>query len=501
MPQSAEREAALGQLDRLGQVVVDRPAGDREPLADLAGALMVMGLDRRLLRPDRLGGQRAGLEADLVLAEDPGLDAVAIASEHVGEMGLERAAGGHVEKLHPPADPEQGQVALESAVGESDLEAVARRVGPGHARVWRRAVGERVDVRAAGEKHAVEDVEELVGMLGDRVVRGQEERDPVGALHGVRVRAREHRRRVVPDAVAHVLDGGTEADDRASHVINASERPHQESRLPPHPTGSPAMGQTDAVRLNLVPVSQMLAEAGCIAASEEADELVRAAGGDPDVLSELVTRRTRGEPIAWLTGAVTFCGVELRVEPGIYVPRWQTEPLARRAVTLLPRAGVAVDLCTGVGAIAAVLAAAVPTARILATDEDDSAVRCARRNGVEVFAGFLDDPLPRELEHRVDVLTAVTPYVPTNSLRLLPRDVQAFEPPLALDGGADGTDLLVEVARRSTRWLRPGGWLLLELGGDQAAPIGGLLDELGFEDLEVMADEEGDPRAVCARLG
>jgi len=255
------------------------------------------------------------------------------------------------------------------------------------------------------------------------------------------------------------------------------------------------------VRLDRVSVTRVLTEAGCIAASEEADELIQAAAGDPDVLDDLVSRRTDGEPIAWLTGAVTFCGIRLFVAPGVYVPRWQTEPLARRAATLLPSAGVAADLCTGVGAIAAVLAAAVPTAKVLATELDENAVRCARRNGIEVFEGFLDDPLPREIEHRVDVMTAVVPYVPTDSLRLLPRDVQAFEPRLALDGGVDGTDLLVEVARRSAGWLRPGGWLLLELGGDQAEPIGQLLRELGFEGVDVMADEDGGPRAICAHLG
>ncbi len=248
-------------------------------------------------------------------------------------------------------------------------------------------------------------------------------------------------------------------------------------------------------------VTQMLTAAGCVEAREEADELIQAAAGDRSVLDDLVSRRTNGEPIAWLTGAVTFCGVRLFVAPGVYVPRSQTEPLARRAATLLPPAGVAVDLCTGAGAIAAVLAAAVPTASVLATELDENAVRCARRNGVEVFEGFLDDPLPRGLERRVDVLTAVVPYVPTESLRLLPRDVQAFEPRLALDGGPDGMDLLVEVVRRSQGWLSPGGWLMLELGGDQADSIGDLLHDSGFSEFDVMSDEEGDPRAICARLG
>lgn len=253
--------------------------------------------------------------------------------------------------------------------------------------------------------------------------------------------------------------------------------------------------------LDPVSVTQMLTEAGCIAAREEADELIRAAAGDPDVLRDLVSRRTNGEPIAWLTGAVTFCGLRLSVAPGVYVPRPQTEPLARRAAKLLPSGGVAVDLCTGAGAIAAVLAEAAPAAQVLATELDENAARCARRNGVEVFEGFLDDPLPKVFEHRVDVLTAVVPYVPTDSLRLLPRDVQAFEPPLALDGGEDGTDLLVEVVRRSPGWLRPGGWLLLELGGDQAEPIRRLIYDSGFEEVDVMVDDDGDPRAICAHLG
>ena len=255
------------------------------------------------------------------------------------------------------------------------------------------------------------------------------------------------------------------------------------------------MGQLDRTS-----VTRMLAEAGCIAASAEADELIQAAAGDDGVLEDMVSRRAEGEPLAWLTGTVTFCGLSLFVAPGVYVPRRQTEPLARRAATLLPPAGVAVDLCTGAGAIAAVLTAAVPSARVLATELDVGAARCARRNGVEVFEGFLDDPLPHALEGRVDVLTAVVPYVPTDSLRLLPRDVQAFEPRLALDGGANGTDLLGEVARRSTRWLKPSGWLLLELGGDQASVMERLLRDVGFEGIDVMVDED-DARAICGRLG
>lgn len=248
-------------------------------------------------------------------------------------------------------------------------------------------------------------------------------------------------------------------------------------------------------------MAKTLAAAGCIAAGEEADELIRAAAGDGDELRLLVSRRITGEPIAWLTGAVDFCGIELSVESGVYVPRWQTERLARLGAALLPAGGHAVDLCTGCGAVAAVMAAAVPTARVVGTEIDEEASACATRNGIEVYTGYLDDPLPRELEGRVDVMSSVVPYVPTDSLHLLPRDVRAFEPRLALDGGAGGTEVLLEVIRRSGRWLRPGGWLLLELGGEQAGPAGGFLAELGFGEIDVSTDEEGDPRSISARLG
>ena len=248
-------------------------------------------------------------------------------------------------------------------------------------------------------------------------------------------------------------------------------------------------------------VTALLAEAGCIAPAEESDELIGAAAGDRDVLAAIVARRAEGEPLAWLTGSITFADVTLIVEPGVYVPRVQTEALARRAASLLPPTGVAVDLCTGAGAIAAVMAAARPRARVVATELDPIAARCARRNHVEVFEGSLDEPLPAVVEGTVDVMTAVVPYVPTDALRLLPRDVQAFEPRLALDGGTDGTDLLAEVVQRAPRWLRAGGWLLLELGGDQAEPVGRLSEEHGFTDIEVMVDEDGDPRAIAGRLG
>jgi release factor glutamine methyltransferase len=237
-----------------------------------------------------------------------------------------------------------------------------------------------------------------------------------------------------------------------------------------------------------------------VAADEEAFELVSVAPDD-EVLQALVIRRTAGEPLAWITGTTRFCGLDIGVDPGVFVPRWQSEALARRAADLLPAHGTAVDLCTGSGAVALVLHAAHPSARVLATERDPRAATCARGNGVDVAEGHLFDPLPDDLAGAVDVVVGVVPYVPADALHLLPRDVLAFEPRTALDGGRDGLEVVAEAVAGSTRWVRPGGWLLLEVGGDQFGATCGLFASAGYGAASVLTDGDGDPRAVVGCRG
>ena len=232
---------------------------------------------------------------------------------------------------------------------------------------------------------------------------------------------------------------------------------------------------------------------GFVDAGAEAAALLEAAGDGAGPIDELLERRLNGEPLAWIVGWVAFCGVRVLVDPGVFVPRSHTEPLARRACALLPDEGIVVDLCTGSGAVAAVMRSARPNAT------DEAAVACARRNGVEVLLGDLDEPLPGTLRGRVDVVTAVVPYVPAEELHLLPRDVLEHEPRLALDGGPRGTSLLMRAIDSAARLLRPGGSLLLELGGDQAAEIEPALTDHGFADARVHRDDEGRDRAIEAR--
>jgi len=247
-------------------------------------------------------------------------------------------------------------------------------------------------------------------------------------------------------------------------------------------------------------LADRLAAAGFLSAREEAEELKARAGGDNRLLEELVERRLSGEPLAWLVGTAAFCGLRVRVDPGVYVPRPHTDALALRAVERLPAQGSAVDLCTGSGAVAAVLVDRRPAATVIATDVDERAVACARSNGVDARRGDLFDPLPAALRGRVDVVTAVVPYVPTAALAWLQRDTFAHESALAYDGGPDGTAILRRTLEGGRAVLRPGGALLLELGGGQADVLAGDLARFGFGDVSVLADEDGDTRGIEATL-
>ena len=241
--------------------------------------------------------------------------------------------------------------------------------------------------------------------------------------------------------------------------------------------------------------AERLARAGFVAPEEEALDLVRAAP-DEETLESWTARREHGEPLAWLTGAARFCGRTVLVDPGVYVPRPQSEELGRRASELLPGRGRAADLCTGSGAIAVHLTASAPHAFVVGVDIDRRAAACARRNGVVVVLGDLGSALG---DRRFDLVTAIAPYVPTPALAFLPADVRRYEPEGALDGGPDGLDVVRRVVTCAGRLLRAGGWLVVELGGDQDRLVDTTLRSAGFDRIATWHDSEGDLRGLAAQ--
>ncbi|HEX5406208.1 MAG TPA: putative protein N(5)-glutamine methyltransferase [Pseudonocardiaceae bacterium] len=222
-----------------------------------------------------------------------------------------------------------------------------------------------------------------------------------------------------------------------------------------------------------VPTSDIVSRlraAGCVFAEDEAELLVQAAR-TPAELTALVDRRVAGLPLEHVLGWVEFCGLRIAVDPGVFVPRRRTELLVRQAASLAPPSPVVLDLCCGSGALGVVLATLLDDVELHAADLDPAAVRCARRNvatvGGHVYEGDLCQPLPAALRGRVDILVANTPYVPTESIELLPPEARLHEPRVALDGGADGLDVVRRVAAEAGEWLAPGGSLFVEAGERQ----------------------------------
>jgi release factor glutamine methyltransferase len=150
-----------------------------------------------------------------------------------------------------------------------------------------------------------------------------------------------------------------------------------------------------------------------------------------------------------------------------------------------------------VGAVAAHVKARVPTAAVIGIDVDPRAAACAHRNGIPTAVADLAQPVRGH--QGFDLVTAVAPYVPTGELRLLPTDVQRHEPRVAHDGGVDGLDLVRRIIPAAICLLRPGGWLVMELGGDQDEALASTLATSGFDLVTPWWDDDGDLRGVACQ--
>ena len=253
-----------------------------------------------------------------------------------------------------------------------------------------------------------------------------------------------------------------------------------------------------------------LRAAGCVFAEDEAAVLGGAAT-DAAHLSGLVDRRARGEPLEQVVGFADFCGVRVRLRPGVFVPRVRSELLVHTASTELrtapadPRAEdrpggkTVVDLCCGSGALGLAVRHEVPTIRLFAADSDPVAVACALDNlGHDVFQGDLFAALPEALRGHIDVLLANVPYVATEHIALLPAEARLHEPRTALDGGADGLDVFRAVVSGAADWLAPGGLLLSEITAAQSEAAVAAVRDAGLR-AGIVEDEDLDARAVSAR--
>jgi release factor glutamine methyltransferase len=239
-----------------------------------------------------------------------------------------------------------------------------------------------------------------------------------------------------------------------------------------------------------------LRDAGCVFAEDEVAVLTEAARDGRD-LKTLVERREKGEPLEQVVGYADFCGVRVKLRPGVFVPRVRSELLVRLAVAEAPE--TVVDLCCGSGALGLAVQHQVPTIALHSADLDPVAVATARDNlAIPVYQGDLFDPLPPELKGRIDVLLANVPYVATDHLPLLPAEARDHEPRTALDGGHDGLDIFRRIAAEAPAWLARGGVLLSEITEAQRDKATEAVNRAGL-DADDIYDDDLEARVIRGR--
>jgi len=213
--------------------------------------------------------------------------------------------------------------------------------------------------------------------------------------------------------------------------------------------------------------------------------------------ADFVSRRRRGEPVAYIVGHREFYSLDLVVTPAVLIPRPETELLVDLALQLGFSEGA--DLGTGSGAIALALKKQRPTAEVIAVEASAAALAVAQRNAakhglhIDFRHGRWFEPLAGQ---QFDLIVSNPPYVPSGDPHL--ADLR-FEPQTALVAGADGLDAIREIARQAPEFLLPGGWLLLEHGIAQDGQVRRLLEAAGLEAVRTWPDLAGIPRVSGGR--
>jgi release factor glutamine methyltransferase len=216
---------------------------------------------------------------------------------------------------------------------------------------------------------------------------------------------------------------------------------------------------------------------------------------------EMVRRRIRREPVAYIVGRKAFRNIELAVDGRVLIPRPESELLVDIALELKPQ--VVLDVGTGSGAIALAVADELPDCEVIATDTSEDALELARENAERLG---LADRVAFELGtvpagRRFDLVLANLPYVREDELDSLQPEIREYEPRRAVLAGADGLEAIAVVAAAAYAALTENGALALEVGAGQAGAVAELLVDLGFMQVEGRQDLAQIPRVVLGRMG
>ncbi|MED5416593.1 MAG: peptide chain release factor N(5)-glutamine methyltransferase [Candidatus Latescibacterota bacterium] len=229
--------------------------------------------------------------------------------------------------------------------------------------------------------------------------------------------------------------------------------------------------------------------------------------GEVETFRAHVRQRLNGCPVQYITGEAGFRLLDLEVTPAVLIPRPETELLVEHALPLAEQgATTALDLCCGSGAIAISLATEATSLHVTGSDLSSEAIRVARRNRdrhdmnqrLQLVCGDLFAPLGTDV--RFDMIITNPPYIGSAEIEDLQPEVRDHEPRLALDGGADGLDVVRRIVAGAVDHLTPGGHVLIEVGHTQAEQV---VDLMSGRQLEATVHEDlaDIPRIVIGRLG
>lgn len=210
--------------------------------------------------------------------------------------------------------------------------------------------------------------------------------------------------------------------------------------------------------------------------------------------------RLKGKPTQYITGHQEFYGRDFRVTPDVLIPRPETEHLIQASLARIRPGDVVLDVGAGSGAIAITLALETQ-ARLFATDISTAALCVAVANARRLSAPvnfFASDLIDAIAPHSIDLLVSNPPYVPKTDHPALQREVRDYEPHLALFAGPTGLEIYERLIVGAVRVLRPGSWLLFELGYNSLEPVRSMLQP-GWSDITIEQDLAGLPRVLAAR--
>lgn len=220
-------------------------------------------------------------------------------------------------------------------------------------------------------------------------------------------------------------------------------------------------------------------------------------------LRQIVKKRATGCPLAYILGERYFMGKPFFVQPGVLIPRQETELLCEQAAEVIRTQGLrsVLDLCTGSGCIA-ISIAKLTDAEVTALDISDTALQTAGRNAelLQAKVQLLHSDLFLNVDRKYDMITANPPYITAAAYAQLEDNVRVYEPELALLGGDDGLDFYRRIAKEAPEYLNPGGYLVQEIGYDQGEAVRELLAAQGFVNIEIRQDYAGLDRMVWANL-